>query len=171
MAKTKLESALNKKTKVKVPKATKPKRVHFTQKMIYQKYGIKSGLEEITQTNLNDNEIEFEYETLKLEYIVPEKKRSYKPDFIFPNKDNPKMIIETKGRWVKDDMDKMKMIKERYPDLDIRMVFTNSNSKVRKGSKTTYADICNKLNIPYADKVIPDDWLNEIKLLIGNNEA
>ena len=167
MAKTKIEDALSiKPSKAKVEKAAKKKRVHYTKELVYKKYGIKSGLEEVTQTNLSDNGITFEYETLKLEYVVPEKKRSYKPDFIFPSKDNPKMIIETKGRWVKEDMDKMKMIKERYPELDIRMVFTKSKSKVRKGSKTTYGDICNKLNIPFADKVIPTEWLDEIKLLM-----
>jgi hypothetical protein len=142
------------------------KKKHYTQKAVYKKYGIKSGLEELTQNMLTLKSINFEYETLKLDYTIPEKKHSYKPDFIFPNKNNPKMIIETKGRWVNEDRVKMKLIKEQYPDLDIRMVFSNSSAKIRKGSKTTYGDFCTKLNIPYADKTIPNEWLEEIKELI-----
>ena len=63
--------------------------------------------------------------------------------------------------WAVEDRQKMQLIKEQHPDLDIRMVFNRSASPIRKGSKTTYADICEKLGIPYADKVIPIEWLNE----------
>ena len=34
-------------------------------------------------------------------------------------------------------------------------------SKIRKGSKTTYSKICEKLGIPFADKEIPIQWLKE----------
>jgi hypothetical protein len=142
------------------------KKQHYTQKAVFKKHGIKSGLEERTKQNLDELHIEFEYETLKLEYKVPEKIHSYKPDFIFPDKDNPKMIIETKGRWVDEDRAKMKLIKEQHPNLDIRMVFSNSKTKIRKNTKTTYGDFCKKLKIPYADKVIPNEWLEEIKELM-----
>ena len=31
--------------------------------------------------------------------------------------------------------------------------------KIRKGSKTTYADFCEKHGIVWAEKEIPTDWL------------
>jgi hypothetical protein len=142
------------------------KRKHYTQTAVFKKYGIRSGLEETTRNYLEVNSLSFEYETLKLNYIVPEKKHKYTPDFVFPNKENPKIIIETKGRWVKEDREKMKLIKDQYPELDIRMIFSNSNSKINKKSKTTYADICKTLNIPYADKHIPIEWVNDIKKIM-----
>jgi hypothetical protein len=155
------------KTKIKVPKETKvKKRRHYTQKEVFKKYGIRSGLEDIARILLEENEIKFEYETLKINYTIPQSLHSYKPDFVFPNKDNPKMIIETKGRWMPDDRKKMKLIKEQNPNLDIRMVFSNANTKITKKSKTTYGDICNKLGIKFADKTIPEEWLEEIKKII-----
>jgi len=51
------------------------------------------------------------------------------------------------------------LIKEQNPKLDIRIVFQNENQKIRKGSKTTYADFCNKHGILFASKEIPEDWL------------
>jgi len=40
-------------------------------------------------------------------------------------------------------------------------VFTNSNTKINKGSKTTYGMWCSKNGFLYADKLIPKEWLNE----------
>jgi len=53
--------------------------------------------------------------------------------------------------------------KKQHPQLDIRFVFSNSNSKLRKGAKTTYADWCVKNNFLYADKDVPQEWLDEKK--------
>ena len=38
-------------------------------------------------------------------------------------------------------------------------VFHNSKNKIRKGSKTTYADWCVKHGFQFADKTIPSAWL------------
>jgi len=51
-------------------------------------------------------------------------------------------------------------IKEQT-DFDIRFVFSSSKAKIRKGSKTSYADWCNKNGFLYADKLIPEEWFNE----------
>jgi hypothetical protein len=56
----------------------------------------------------------------------------------------------------------MLAIVNQHPMLDIRMVFQAPHTKIRKGSKTTYAQWCQKfLGIPWAEKVIPDEWLFE----------
>lgn len=96
---------------------------------------------------------------MKIKYVVPEKKRSYTPDIILPNG----IILEVKGRLVKSDRDKHLLIKEQYPDLDIRFVFQCANNKIRKGSQTTYAMWCEKNDIKWCEKVVPIAWIREVK--------
>lgn len=55
----------------------------------------------------------------------------------------------------------MEWIVTQHPDLDIRMVFSRAKAPIRKGSKTTYADVCDRLGIKYAEKCIPHDWFKE----------
>jgi len=123
------------------------------------KAGYRSGLEETIANQLQKKDIPFEYENKAniVKYVIPASDHTYLPDFKLPNG----IIVETKGRFVLADRKKHKLIKEQYPDLDIRFVFSNSNTKISKGSKTTYASWCEKLGIPYADKTIPQSWLDE----------
>jgi hypothetical protein len=118
------------------------------------KEGYRSGLEEDTARYLTERGIWYTYEEKKLKW-VDLRHRSYTPDFILHNG----IVVETKGRFTNDDRRKHIAIKDQYPDLDLRFVFTNSRAKLYKGSKTTYADWCKKHGFLYADKVIPDDWL------------
>ena len=120
------------------------------------KHGYRSGLEETIAKDLNEAGISFLYEDKKITYQVNQV-RTYTPDFILPNG----IIIETKGRFVVDDRMKHLMIREQYPHLDLRFVFSNSRNKIRKGSKTTYGDWCTKHGFLYADKRIPDEWLKQ----------
>jgi hypothetical protein len=80
-----------------------------------------------------------------------------KPDFILPNG----IIVETKGQFLSSDRSKHKLIKEQNPDLEIRFVFSNSNTKIGSKSKTTYAMWCSRFGFEYADKSIPTSWLKE----------
>lgn len=120
------------------------------------KHGYRSGLEETIAKDLKEAGISFLYEDKKITYQVNQV-RTYTPDFILPNG----IIIETKGRFVVDDRMKHLMIREQYPHLDLRFVFSNSRNKIRKGSKTTYGDWCTKHGFLYADKRIPDEWLEQ----------
>ena len=118
------------------------------------KHGYRSGLEDRISDDLKDRKVKFEYEKLKIQYEVHED-RTYTPDFTLPNG----VIIESKGRFTPEDRKKHLLIKKQHPDLDIRFVFSNSKGKIRKGSKTTYADWCEKHGFLYADKRIPDEWV------------
>lgn len=117
--------------------------------------GFRSGLEEKVADQLKKSGVKYGYETTKIKYVVPEKVHTYTPDFVFPNG----LIVETKGRFVAADRKKHLLIQQQCPDLDIRFVFQNSNNKINKGSKTSYADWCVKNGFKYADKRIPDEWL------------
>jgi hypothetical protein len=122
------------------------------------KNGYRSGLEHILSKFLDDHKIEYEYEKLKIKYVVPAKEHTYTPDFNLG-----KMIVETKGRFLPDDRKKMLLVKEQHPEYDIRLVFSNSKTKLTKNSKTSYADWCDKNGFQWADKVIPDEWIKECK--------
>lgn len=118
--------------------------------------GYRSGLEEKVAAQLDELSVKYKYEDFKISYQVNEV-RTYTPDFELPNG----IIIETKGRFVAADRKKHLLIQKQHPFLDIRFVFSNSNAKISKNSKTSYADWCNKNGFMYADKLIPKEWLEE----------
>lgn len=120
--------------------------------------GYRSGLEEDTAAYLKKKKIKFTYEKEKIKW-VDLKVRTYTPDFVLHNG----IIIETKGRFISVDRRKHKEIKKQFPELDIRFVFANSRAKLYKGAKSSYGDWCKKNGFKYADKVIPDEWLEETK--------
>ena len=126
-------------------------------KWVAKKYGFKSGLEENISVQIESKGIVVEYETEKVDYIIPASSHTYNPDFKLPNG----IRVETKGRFVLADRKKHLLVKQQHPELDIRFVFTNSKNKINKKSKTTYADWCDKNGFKYADKVIPDEWFTE----------
>lgn len=120
------------------------------------KHGYRSGLEDKISKQLQESGVSFEYETLKIQYEVNETRR-YTPDFILPNG----IIIETKGRFVAADRKKHLLIQQQHSELDIRFVFSNSRAKLSKGAKSTYGEWCEKHGFLYADKQIPQEWLDE----------
>ena len=119
--------------------------------------GFRSGLEEQIARQLEEAGIDARYESEKIVYLKPARNAKYTPDWILPNG----IIIESKGRFVVDDRQKHLLIKEQYPELDIRFVFSNSRNRISKNSKTTYAAWCEKYGFLYSDKLIPQEWLEE----------
>ena len=53
------------------------------------KYGYKSGLEHTVADQIKNTEYDLNYETETLNYVVPERKAKYTPDFIFTKKNCP----------------------------------------------------------------------------------
>ena len=123
------------------------------------KHGYRSGFEHKVADQLNEQKIKFEYETTVIDYIKPETHHTYTIDFTLPNG----ILIETKGRWVLEDRKKHLLIKKQHPELDIRMVFMRPNNRLNKNSRTTYAQWCDKNNIKWANKYVPDEWIRETK--------
>ena len=121
------------------------------------KHGYRSGFEHKVSEQLTENKINFGYEVTQINYIKPETQHKYTVDFTLPNG----ILVETKGRWVLEDRKKHLLIKKQHPELDIRIVFQNPRGKIRKGSKTTYANFCDKHGIPWADKEVPSAWLTK----------
>ncbi|QBQ72686.1 endonuclease [Roseobacter phage CRP-5] len=118
----------------------------------------RSGLEKRTAAWLNLRKVKFKYEETRIPYAVSET-RHYTPDFQLPNG----IYVETKGRFLPSDRKKHLLVKKQYPELDIRFVFSNPKAKIRKGSKTSYADWCDKHGFLYAQEYIPVEWVKEKK--------
>lgn len=126
------------------------------------KYGYKSGLEHTVAEAIKSTPYDLKYETETINYIVPERKAKYTPDFVFIKRNGQFMFVETKGRWTTADRTKMKHVLASNPGVDIRMVFQNPNQRLSKTSKTTYAEYALKLGIRHvAKKDIPAEWLEE----------
>lgn len=137
---------------------------HLTPEQVGLKLGFRSGLEKDIAAQLRACGIDPKYESLKLKYRVV-KDHTYTPDFPITNK----IIIETKGRFLTSDRMKMLLIQKQYPEYDFRFVFNNSKARISKISKTTYGEWCERNGFKYADKFIPQSWLDEIKLLNKEN--
>lgn len=122
------------------------------------KHGYRSGLENSLIQKLEELDLKPNYEATRFEYIVPEQRHTYTPDFHL----SPHIVIETKGLWKVEDRYKMLYMIEQHPEISFRMVFQNANQKIKKGSKTSYADWCDKNGILWAHKTIPKEWINDI---------
>ncbi len=132
-------------------------RRRYTAKQAAMKHGYRSGLEERIAEQLDKLGVEYQYEEVKLKYIKPASEHIYTPDFVLPNG----IIVETKGRFLMADRQKHILVRKHNPTLDIRFVFSNSNARISKTSRTTYAAWCIKNNFKYADKEIPQEWIDE----------
>lgn len=119
--------------------------------------GYRSGLEEKVSASLDRRGAAFEYESRVIRYVKPARQARYTPDFILPNG----IIIETKGRFVTADRQKHLLILDQHPELDIRFVFSNPNTRISKTSKTTYAMWCDKHGLMYTKADIPQSWIDE----------
>ena len=116
----------------------------------------RSKFEVRVAADLVKRKIDFQYEKVSFDYVP--KIRNYTPDFYLPES---KIYIETKGRLTTNDRVKHLLIKEQYPDLDIRFVFVNANNKISRTSKTTYANWCDRHKFLWAESLVPMEWLNE----------
>jgi hypothetical protein len=125
--------------------------------------GYRSGLEDKIAKQIKDAGYDVIYEQEKITYTQPARQAKYTPDFKLPKRGGF-FYVETKGRWLTADRHKHLLIKQQFPDIDIRFVFSSQNSKLYKGSKTTYAMYCERHGFKYAHRVIPDSWLLEGKV-------
>jgi len=113
----------------------------------------RSKLEERVAALLEQLGISYLYESEKLSYTI---EHNYTPDFILPNY----KYLETKGYWAASDRRKILAVKRDNPDIDLRMIFQAPYNTISKKSKTTYAQWCDRHEIPWTSyKDIPIDWL------------
>jgi len=122
--------------------------------------GFRGGLERAIGDLLDGLSISYRYEPGDIVYLVPARNAKYKPDFVLPNG----IVIEAKGRFVTADRQKFVRLKEQYPRLDIRFIFSNPNARISKKSSTTYGMWCERKGFPFApvkDYAAWMAWTNE----------
>jgi len=86
-----------------------------------------------------------EYEPFKLPYVT---KRNYIPDFVGTTQDNVEILFEAKGYFRVGDIQKYKAIRDSLKeDQELVFVLHTPTKKVRKGSKLTMAQWCEKENL------------------------
>ena len=113
----------------------------------------RSKLEEKVADLLSHLDVEYEYESKKIPYVI---QHNYTPDLVLPNS----VVLECKGYWEAADRRKIKQVKKDNPDLDLRMVFQAPYNTISRKSKTTYAQWCEKLDIHWTHfRDIPLEWL------------
>ena len=85
----------------------------------------------------------WQYEPMKLDYYVP---RTYTPDFVYQD-----VWVECKGYFRAGDVAKYLAINAECMDRGLRFVFVlqDPKKKVRKGSKITMSEWCDKHDIPW----------------------
>ena len=113
----------------------------------------RSNLEKDIGNLLEGLGVSFQYESEKLSYTI---EHNYTPDFVLPNY----VYLEAKGYWDAADRRKVLAVKRDNPDIDLRMVFQSPYNTISKKSKTTYAQWCEKHDIPWTSyHDIPLEWL------------
>lgn len=112
-----------------------------------KKNNYKSKFEKTVAKSFRDNGIKIDYEPFRLGYIVPTEKHSYTPDFVYKKN----VIIETKGKFTRQDRKKLLLLREQYPNCTFLILFQNARVRLNKGSKTTYAEWCDKHNLLWGD--------------------
>ena len=119
----------------------------------------RSKLEIKFEEILKTNNAEYDYEVTKIPYSVPESQHVYTVDFTIKG-----LLIEVKG-YLSDHQERNKyvLLKQQYPELDLRFVFDNVN-KLCGGTKYTHGTWAEKHNFPYCgikDIETIKSWIEE----------
>src|SRR6476619_5375609 len=104
----------------------------------------RSGLEKKVAEQLEAGGVPYGHESQWIRYTVPAREAKYLPDFSF---DGCPIIIEAKGRFGggnpkfkqpatdgAKERQKLILLKEQHPELDIRIVFQRASTPIYPGS-------------------------------------
>lgn len=125
------------------------------------------GLAKQLKEGLKDRKETYEYEKESYEYYTKVsngvcddcagtqvfQRHWYTPDFFLPNG----IIIEAKGHFTASNRTTLKAVRDAHDSLDLRLVF-QANNRISRSSETRCSDWCERLNIKYAIKTIPEEW-------------
>jgi hypothetical protein len=132
----------------------------YKSKRFYRKEAIANGYRSKFELEiakwLEQEGVKFVYEPCKIDYIVPESKHKYTPDWQI-NGDNT-IYWESKGNLTARDRAKLIHIKESNPNLIIRVLHMNSKVKISRVSITSFGDWCEKQGFEWCD------WKDKKKL-------
>lgn len=105
--------------------------------------GFRSGFEKQVADKLKVLKIKYEYEKIKLPYILESK---YVSDYSLEDG----TLIEVKGYLRRTDITKMKAIRAQYPDQRIVFLFQAPHKKI-SGQKQTHAEWAERNGYEWTD--------------------
>lgn len=135
----------------------------------------RSKLEERVAEQLDKAGVAYAHEAKWVRYVVPEREAKYLPDFSDP--DGCPIIIEAKGRFgggnprfrqsnssdSAKERQKLILLKEQHPELDIRLVFERASSPIYPKSPTSQGKWATDHGFAWSDKgIVPQSWIDEI---------
>ena len=99
-----------------------------------------------------------EYEADTFEYTRPS---HYTPDW----KLREGLYIESKGYFAPADRKNLLAFRTQYPKIEILLLFANSDNKLHRNAKMTYAEWCIAHKFRFADfrLGIPREWIKQIR--------
>jgi hypothetical protein len=119
-----------------------------------------SKFEESFEKTLIAGGVVYTYEAIKVKFTPPAKERTKTWDWLIETDSGKTFVCETKGYWSpRNRLDETEAIHQNT--ADVRYCFQRAKTPIRKGSKTTYADWCDKNGILWCEGTIPPSWLCE----------
>lgn len=146
----------------------------------------RSRLEVQIAAQLDAAGIKYGYETITIPYEVPARQAKYLSDFpvdfvrVGADGTFEGIVIEGKGHFGANNFgsrfsnmknnsakerQKFVLLSTQHPRLDIRFVFSRASAPIYKGSKTTHAKWAEDHGFKWCEKVVPGEWISEVKKL------
>lgn len=132
----------------------------------------RSKLEERVAEQLESAGVRFTHESKWVPYVVPERTAKYLPDMVI---DGTNILIECKGFFgggrqfggkssdSAKERQKLLLIKEQHPEIDLRIVFQRASTPIYPKSPTSYGKWASDHQIPWSDKgEVPQQWVDDI---------
>ncbi len=125
----------------------------------------RSGLELQVGIILKHFKVPYGFESEVIPWVRPASDHKYIPDFKITTRSGKVLYIETKGLLDKQDPEKHQALKQQYPQLDIRIIFSNPHTWDRAAKTRTYAKWADKVGIKWTSKARMQktlkEWINE----------
>lgn len=137
----------------------------------------RSGLEKKVAEQLEQAGVAFAHEAKWVRYVVPQRDAKYLPDFVFDEGDTVcPIIIEAKGRFgggnpkfrqpatdSAKERQKLILLREQHPELDIRIVFQRAATPIYPKSPTSHGKWATDHQFKWSDKgIVPQQWIDDI---------
>ena len=110
-----------------------------------------------TQLKVHRLEYELNNKDNSIEYINCKKTKVFVPRFVMSDG----MIVESVSYLLKQDCRKYLLLREQYPNLDIRFIFESADKYVSGGDGLTLAEWAASNKFHWANKLFPLEWMIE----------
>ena len=87
---------------------------------------------------------------------------TYTPDFPIVTRSGKKIYVEAKGRFDQERRRAMRWGRKCNPDMDLRFLFQNANTKIHARAKLTLGEWATREGFEWASgTTVPESWLDE----------